>query len=354
MLRDFIRKVTLRENLTLSEAREAMELIMTGQSTVTELAGYLVALKMKGETVEEITGSALAMRAKALPVTPLAKEVVDTCGTGGDGSTSFNISTTAALIVAGAGIPVAKHGNRAVSGRSGSADLLEALGVNLDLTPSEMAKCIDAVGIGFLFAPRLHPAMKHAAGPRRELGIRSIFNLLGPLTNPAGAQSQLIGVYDPSLTETIAGVLQNLGLCRAMVVHGCGGLDEVSLAGWTRVTELKEGNLKTYDLYPEDFGLTSVALSEIQGGGPEENAQISREILAGVRNGRRQVALANAALALVVAGAAKTPRQGVALAARAIDSGRAAKKLEELRAFTSGMLSPNQTVAVGGESHGKI
>lgn len=335
MFKEFIRKVTQRENLTTEEAREAMRMIMEGECTAVELAGYLVGLRMKGETVEEITGSAQAMREKALAVRPQTTNLVDTCGTGGDGRGTFNISTTTALVVAGAGVPVAKHGNRAVSGSSGSADVLEALGVNLELTPDEMARCIDEVGLGFLYAPRLHPAMRRAAGPRRELGIRTIFNLLGPLTNPAQAPAQLIGVYDPELTEKIGAALINLGVQRAMVVHGADGLDEVSLSGQTKVTEVERGRLRTYYLEPGDFGLSYVPLREIQGRDPQTNAHLSREVLSGKKDGRREVVLANAALALMAAGLAENPRQGVILAAQSIDQGRAAGKLEELAAFTA-------------------
>lgn len=334
MLKPFIGRLVEKQDLTAGEAEEAMQLIMEGESTPAQIASFLTALRVKGETVEEIAGCARAMRAKATPIRAGNRMVVDTCGTGGDGAGTFNISTTAALVVAGAGLTVAKHGNRSVSSRSGSADVLEALGVRLDLEPAEVEECLERVGIAFLFAPRLHPAMKHALGPRREMGIRTIFNVLGPLTNPAGAQVQVLGVYQPGLTDLLGGVLQQLGTWRALVVHGLDGLDEISLSGPTRVTEVGNGRYHTYLLEPEDAGLSRVSPGQLAGGDAARNAAITLEVLEGKRGPHRDVVLLNAAAALLVAGAAGGLREGVALAASAIDTGNALAKLEALREFT--------------------
>lgn len=334
MLKRFIAKLVERQHLAAGEAEEAMGVIMEGEATPAQIASFLTALRVKGETVEEITGCARAMRAKATPIRAGNRLVVDTCGTGGDGSGTFNISTTAALVVAGAGLTVAKHGNRSVSSRSGSADVLEALGVRLDLEPAEVEECLDRIGIAFLFAPRLHPAMKHALGPRREMGIRTIFNLLGPLTNPAGAQAQVVGVYHPELTETLGRVLQRLGTVRALVVHGLEGLDEISLSGPTRITEVADGQCRTYLLEPEDAGFTRASPGSYAGGDADRNAAITLEILGGEKGPHRDVVLLNAAAALLAGGAVENLREGVALAASSIDSGRAMAKLEALREFT--------------------
>jgi anthranilate phosphoribosyltransferase len=291
-------------------------------------------MRMKGETVEEVTEFARVMREHVRKVHPSRRPLVDTCGTGGDAIKTFNISTAAAFVAAGAGIAIAKHGNRSVTSKCGSADVLEALGVRFDLAPEEAAKAIDEVGIGFMFAPSYHPAMKHAMPVRRELGLRTMFNMLGPLTNPAGADAQVLGVYSPELTELHGGVLRSLGSSRAFVVHGAGGLDELSTLGETRVTELKDGALKTYELVPEDVGLTRAPGPEaIQGASREENARLLAEILDGKQGPARDIVVLNAAAAVAAAGLADTIKEGVAVAAEAIDSGAAAEKLRQLQAF---------------------
>ena len=332
-----INKVMNGELLKIEEAEEVMSQIMAGEATPAQIGAYLTALRMKGETVEEITGSARAMRSLAAPVRPNTSpaELVDTCGTGGDSVGTFNISTTAAFVVAGTGQKVAKHGNRSVSSKSGSADVLAALGVNLELTPPQVAEAIDKVGIGFLFAPKLHPAMKHAIGPRRELGVRTIFNVLGPLTNPAGAQSQIIGVYDERLTEPLAQVLGELGSKGAFVVHGHGGLDELTTTGPNRVSRLKDGQVVTEILDPVDLGFAKANLADLLGGTAEENAEITRDILAGQQNGpRRDVVVLNAAAALVACGKADDLSAGIKLANESLDSGAALAVLEKFVAFT--------------------
>jgi anthranilate phosphoribosyltransferase len=335
MLKPYIAKVMQGNNLSALEAEEAMQIIMTGQATPSQIGGYLVGLRMKGETVDEIAGSARAMRAQASPV-PFYNghgPLLDTAGTGGDGKHTFNISTTAAFVAAGAGRKVAKHGNRAASSRCGSADVLGALGVNLDLMPAAVAACIDQVGIGFLFAPKFHPAMKYAIGPRRELGQRTIFNLLGPLTNPAGATHQLIGVYDPSLTHPLAEVLGELGGKAAYIVHGYGGLDELTTNGPNRVSHLKDGRVTTYDLDALKLGLRPATPEDLRGGDPEENARMLRALLSGEdRSPRRDVLLLNAAAAL----ATDSGDLPAALheAERSLDSGAAMQKLEDLVAFS--------------------
>ncbi len=334
-IRGAIAQLLEGRNLAEAEAEAVMEQIMAGQATPAQVGAFLIALRMKGETMEEITGCARAMRRRAIAVNPRCQpSVVDTCGTGGDGAGTFNISTTAAFVVAGAGVPVAKHGNRSVSSQCGSADLLQALGVNLELSPEAVATCIDETGIGFLYAPRLHPAMKNAIGPRREMGVRTIFNILGPLTNPAGAQGQVLGVYDVELTETLARVLGALGGRAAFVVHSADGLDELSTTGPNRVTELREGWLRTFTLDPAALELPRARLSDLAGGLAEENATITRAILAGEPGPRRDVVLLNAAAALVVGGKTDDLRLGLALAAHSIDSGAALACLEALISFS--------------------
>lgn len=330
MLPTYINKLLQGQNLTAGEAEAAMEVIMTGNATPAQIGGYLVALRMKGETVEEITGSARAMRSQATRVNlPPDGPLLDTAGTGGDGAHTFNVSTTAAFVIAGAGRKVAKHGNRAASSRCGSADVLAALGVNLDLTPEQVATCIQQVGIGFLFAPKFHPAMKYAIGPRRELGARTIFNLLGPLTNPAGATHQLIGVYDGRLTHTIAEVLGALGGQAAFVVHGAGGLDELTTGGINRMSHLRHGRVTTYDLDTRGLGLRAAQPAELRGGDPAENAIILRALLSGAdRSPRRDVTLLNAAAALAVDHGDLLA--GLREAERALDSGAALDKLDAL------------------------
>lgn len=332
-----INKVMSNDSLTIEEAEEVMSQIMGGEATPAQIGAYLTALRMKGETVAEITGSARAMRRSAVPVKPATPpdELVDTCGTGGDGSGTFNISTTAAFVVAGTGQKVAKHGNRAASSQSGSADVLAALGVNLELTPEQIADAIDEVGIGFLFAVKHHPAMKHAIGPRRELGVRTIFNALGPLTNPAGAKSQIIGVYDAQLTEPVARVLGELGSTGAFVVHGYGGLDELTTSGPNKISRLYNSQVVTETLDPMELGFAKADPAELLGGTAEENAKITRDILSGRKDGaRRDVVILNAAAALVAAGKAKDLPTGIQMAQESIDSGAALDVLEKFVRFT--------------------
>lgn len=330
-LKSAIGAVINGQDLTLAEAEAAMDVIMTGAATPAQIGSYLTALRMKGETVEEIAGSARSMRAHVVPVSVSlngANDVlVDTCGTGGDGKHTFNISTTAAFVVAGAGVKVAKHGNRAASSKCGSADVLLALGGNLDLAPEQVSECIQAVGIGFLYAVNHHPAMRFAIGPRRELGQRTIFNVLGPLTNPAGATHQLIGVYDGALTEPMAQVLATLGSRAAYVVHGADGLDELSTTGANRVSHLRQGQVTTEVFDPADWGLRRTLLEDMAGGTPEENARITRDILSGRDQGpRRDVVVLNAAAVLSVENGDWAA--GLARARESIDSGAALRTLE--------------------------
>ncbi len=339
MIKDCIGKVIDGLDLSEAEAFGAMAEIMDGQATPAQIAALLIGLRVKGETVDEITGAARVMRARATRIETRHGMVADTCGTGGDHSRTFNISTAAAFVAAGAGLPVAKHGNRSVSSRCGSADVLEALGVNLDLAPAEVGGAIDRVGIGFLFAPALHGAMKHAVGPRREIGVRTIFNVLGPLTNPAGAQAQVIGVYARDLTIKLAGVMAKLGTSGALVVHGEGGIDELSIAGPTLVAEVRGSELqgsevRSYYVTPEDCGLKRADLDRIQGGDPAENAAIIRAVLGGCPGPSRDVVCLNAGAVIYAAGLAESIGDGAALAAVAIDSGRAAGKLEQLVEYT--------------------
>jgi len=340
-----IGKVMNGESLSVAEAEEVMSQIMTGEATPAQIGGYLMAMRMKGETVDEITGSARAMRRAAVRIktdTP-PDQLVDVVGTGGDGSGTFNISTTAAFVVAGAGQKVAKHGNRAASSKSGSADVLAALGVNLDISPEQVTRAIDEVGIGFMFAVKHHPAMKHAIGPRREMGVRTIFNILGPLTNPAGALSQVTGVYDGSLTETIARVLGGLGSKGAFVFHGHGGLDELTTTGPNKISRLKNGEVTTKTLDPTELGFAPAKPAELLGGTPEENAAITHNILAGEQNGaRRDVVVLNAAAALIAAGKADDFPDGIQLAQESINSGAALDVLKKFVAFTQRAGSPKK------------
>ncbi len=335
-LREAIARVTGRGDLAEEEMAAAMTEIMDGRATPAQIAAFITALRMKGETVEEIAGAARVMREKADRVSCGSRTVVDTCGTGGDGARTFNISTAAAFVAAGAGVTVAKHGNRSVSSRCGSADVLAALGINIEAPKADVERCLDRARFGFLFAPLLHPAMKHAIGPRREIGVRTIFNILGPLTNPAGAAMQLLGVYDPGLTEPMAKVLGRLGSTRAFVVHGDDGLDEITLTGPTRVSELSGGRVTTYSVRPEDFGLSTCARGDLEGGDPARNAGIVSGILAGSAGPGRDVVLLNAAFALVAGGAARDVKDGVNLAAESLDSGRARETLEKVRELTHG------------------
>ena len=332
MLKESLAKLIRREDLSEPEMIQAMNVIMSGEATQAQVGGFLTALRLKGETVPEITGAARVMRDKALRVNFKAPVVIDTCGTGGDGANTFNISTTVAFIVAAAGIPVAKHGNRAMSSRCGCADLLEALGIKIEQPPEKVESLLSQAGIGFIFAPAYHQAMKHAIGPRRELGFRTVFNLLGPLTNPAGANRQLIGVYDPGLTEIIARVLERLGLQRAMVVHGGGGLDELSLEGNNKVSFLDRGRVTTFAFNAAELGLEAAPNDALRGEEPQQNARITEAILNGQEQGPRlAVVLLNAAAALLVAGVVGDLQEGIGYARVLITNGSAAAKLNQLR-----------------------
>jgi anthranilate phosphoribosyltransferase len=322
------------DDLTREDARAVMHAIMRGEATPAQIGGFLVALRAKGETVDEIAGCAEAMREHVLPVRPTRDDVVDVVGTGGDGARTFNISTTAAIVAATAGAGVAKHGNRAVSSASGSADLLEALGLRLEQPPERIAESIDRLGFGFMFAPAHHPAMRHAAPVRRELGVRTIFNVLGPLTNPAGARAGIFGVYAASLVRTIADVLASLGARRAFVVHGAFGIDELSPAGPNAVAEVVAGRVRERTIDPLELGLERCDPAELAGGTPEENARTAREILAGATGPKRDAVVLNAAGAIAAAGDAADLREGLALATEAIESGRAGERLEELVRFS--------------------
>ena len=330
MIRDAIEKVVSGGSLSFSEAAEVMEEVMSGEASPAQIAAFITALRLKGETVAEISGLASVMRAKAVPV-KVDPPLVDTCGMGGDNTQTFNISTAVALVAAGAGLRVAKHGNRAMSSRCGSADVLEALGVKTDLGAEAVAECIAKVGIGFMLAPVFHPAMRFATAPRREIGIRTVFNILGPLTNPARAEFQVIGVSTPELGAKVAQALHHLGTRRALVVHGCDGLDEISIGAKSVVWEVKEsGVLPPYEVSPQEFGFKEAGLSEIRGGTPQHNAQVLRRVLGGERGAKRDVVAMNAAAALVVGGKAEDLREGARLAEEVIDGGGALEKLSAL------------------------
>ncbi len=345
IITEAVRALVDRKDLSRIEAAAAMEAIMSGAATNAQIAAFLTALRMKGESVEELIGFAQVMRQKAVRVKTRGEEVaaltgtdremlIDTCGTGGDAAGTFNVSTATAFVVAGAGLKVAKHGNRSVSSLCGSADVVETLGINLELPPAKVARCVDEVGIGFLYAPLLHTAMKHVMAARREMGIRTVFNMLGPLTNPAGANAQVIGVYSPALTEPLARVLAELGTLRAFVVHGADGLDEISNTGESQISEVREGVVRSFRVSPEDFGMSRAAIGDLQGGDRAENAQIIRHILGGGDGPKRDIVLMNAAAALVVGGKARDLKEGVGLAAQSIDSGAAQRKLETLVEFS--------------------
>lgn len=341
MIRQAIAKVAGGIDLSEAEMQGVMGEILSGQASDAQIGALLVGLRMKGETIEEISGAARIMRDKALAVPTLARRrgqvLVDVVGTGGDGAGTFNVSTTAAFVVAGAGVSVAKHGNRAVSSSCGSADLIQELGISLELTPGQVGACIDEVGIGFLFAPALHGAMRYAIGPRREIGLRSIFNLLGPLTNPAGANALVVGVYDGRLTTPLAGVLARLGADRAMVVHGRGGFDEITITGLTDVSVLQNGAVRQETIAPEDCGLPRARPGDVAGGSVAQCRRHTLAVLDGEGGPRRDMVLLNAAAGLVVAGAAGDIRQGVQMAAEAIDSGAARDKLASLAAISRQM-----------------
>ncbi|MFW6271166.1 MAG: anthranilate phosphoribosyltransferase [Bacillota bacterium] len=328
-------KVISGLDLSEKEMEDTMRSIMEGELSEAQIAGILVALRLKGETIDEITAAARVMREKAISINTSRELSIDTCGTGGDGSGTFNISTTVALLLAAAGLTVAKHGNRSVSSKSGSADVLEALGVNLSLSPQEVERCIDTIDIGFLFAPNHHKAMKYAIKPRRELGIRTLFNILGPLTNPAAVNYQILGVFDPELVEPLAYVLKNLGLRSAMVVNGDGKIDEFTLTGVNKVAYLQDGKIEKITIMPEDIGLERVDISALQGGSPLENREIILNILKGEKGPKRDVVLLNTAAAFIVSKLAKNWQEGIRLAEEIIDNGKALRKLEELIAFSN-------------------
>ncbi len=330
-IQDAIAKLIEGQDLTRDQMIGTMDQIMSGGATDAQIGGFLVALRVKGETVEEIAGAAEVMREKATRVVTRHTTVVDTCGTGGDGSGTFNISTAAAFVAAGAGLCVAKHGNRAASSLCGSADGLKELGVNIEASPETVGRCLDEVGIGFLFAPALHGAMKYAIGPRREVGVRTVFNALGPLTNPAGATRHLIGVYGRSLTERLAEVLRTLESERAFVVHGSDGLDEMTTTGPTQVSELKNGSVSTYEIRPGDLGIARAAADDLAGGNAETNASILRRVLHGEPGHRLDIVLLNAAAAIVAGGAVDDLTSGMELARETVESGRAMDKLEKLK-----------------------
>jgi anthranilate phosphoribosyltransferase len=330
MFKENLSKIVKREDLNEEQMSQMITDIFSGNITDAQIGAMMAALATKGETFEELAGAARAMRRKALRIQTSAATVVDTCGTGGDGAHTFNISTTTSFVVAACGVTVAKHGNRSVSSQCGSADLLEALGIKLDTAPEIVEEAVQDIGIGFLFAPLYHGAMRFAAKARKEVGLRSIFNMLGPLTNPAGANCQLLGVYAPELTEMFAHALQLLGTKRAFVVHGHDGLDEISVCAPTRVSELKNGLIRTYDISPEQFFSEQAEPADLLGGSPEENAQITRNILNGEKGPKRNIVLINAAAALVAAGQAEDLKQGIRIAETAIDEGVAVKKMEAL------------------------
>ena len=335
MIREAIQKIMAGDALTEAEMTDTMNEIMEGKTTDAQIACFLTALRLKGETIEEITGAARVMRDKATPVPTKHSLVVDTCSTGGTGLNHFNISTTSAIVTAGAGVPVAKHGNRGVTRQSGSANVLMALGVNIEIGPEHVGRCIDEVGIGFLFAPALHGAMKYAIGPRREIGIRTIFNALGPLTNPAGAQAQVLGVYAPELTETHANVLNNLGCKHAFVVHGDDGLDDITTTTTTRVSELRNGTVKTYTLDPTTLGIPRAEPEVLLGGAPEENAEIIVNLLKGEKGPKRDIVVLNAGAAIVASGKVDSLDAGIELASESIDSGEALAKLRALKSMSN-------------------
>src|ERR1700722_16440488 len=355
MIQDTLRKIGAGEDLTRAEADGAMEQILSGHVTDSQIAELLSALRIKGETVDELVGFATAMRRYATKIFPSnyarrGEPLVDTCGTGGDAKGTFNVSTAAAFVVAGAGVRAAKHGNRSISSKCGSADVLEALGVRIDLEPEQVARCIDEMGIGFLFAPAMHAATRHAMQARRELGGRTVFNLLGPLTNPAGASAQVAGVYRADYTELMARALGELGVERAFVVHGVDGLDEISIGGETGVAELRDGAVRSYTVVPEDFGLRRAPLEAILGGDANQNAQIIRKVLGrsslGHEHGpHRDIVRANAAAALVASGRATEWLDGVRLATVSIDSGAASKRLEALVAFSQSVAGDRRSAS---------
>jgi anthranilate phosphoribosyltransferase len=335
MIQEAVRKAVEGMDLSREEATAAMQCIMNGEATDAQIGGFLVAMRLKGETVEEIASFARVMRGKAVRINPGDAEVLDTCGTGGDGAHTFNISTVSAFVAAGAGIRVAKHGNRSVSSKCGSADVLMELGIKIDLPPERVSACLQEVGIAFLFAPLLHASMKYAIGPRRELGIRTFFNILGPMTNPAGARRQLMGVYSGDLVEKIAGVLADLGSERAFVVHGFDGLDEITTAGETGIAEITRSKIRQYTIKPEDYGIPRASRDDLTGGSAAENAAIFTGILSGEKGPKRDIVLLNSAFAICAGGLADTPEDGFRYAVESIDSGAALEKYRKVREYTS-------------------
>jgi len=337
MLQEAIKKLITPVNLTEEEVVKSMNFIMEGNATPAQIGSFITALRIKGETVEEITGCARVMRDKAERFVPELDYFIDTCGTGGDGSNSFNISTAAAIVAAAGGIPVAKHGNRSISSMTGCADVLEALGVNINLTSEQAKKCIEDIGICFMFAPVFHKSMKYAAGPRKELGIRTIFNVLGPLTNPAGAKGQVMGVFDGNLTETLAKVLLKLGVERAMVVHGLDGMDEITTTTSTRVSEVRDGKVLNYEIKPQDFNIKVCSANDLKGEDAKVNCDIIDSIFKGEKGPKRDIVILNSAAALYVGKKVDSLRDGVELAGELIDTGKASEKLKQLVSYTSNL-----------------
>lgn len=330
-MKEILSKLVAGNDLTKEEAMKAQEMILSGEATQSQIACFLTALRMKGETLDEITGLAMVLRDKANTISPKVDNYVDFVGTGGDCTYSFNISTTSAFVVAAAGVPVAKHGNRSISSKSGAGDVLEALGVNISADPDVVEKCVEEVGIGFMFAPHFNPAMKYVGPVRKEMGIRTVFNILGPLSNPSRAKAMVVGVYSPSLTEVIAGTMANLDVKRGFVVSGEDNMDEFTLTGSSTVSEIKDGKVKTYEITPEQFGLKRCKIEDLQGGDGTVNAQITKDILSGKERGaKREIVLLNAGAALYIGGKAESIEEGIRIAGETIDSGKAMETLEAM------------------------
>uniref|UniRef100_UPI003FED5AD3 anthranilate phosphoribosyltransferase n=1 Tax=Agathobacter sp. TaxID=2021311 RepID=UPI003FED5AD3 len=330
-MKEILSKLVAGNDLTKEEAMKAQEMILSGEATQSQIACFLTALRMKGETLDEITGLAMVLRDKANTISPKVDNYVDFVGTGGDCTYSFNISTTSAFVVAAAGVPVAKHGNRSISSKSGAGDVLEALGVNISADPDVVEKCVEEVGIGFMFAPHFNPAMKYVGPVRKEMGIRTVFNILGPLSNPSRAKAMVVGVYSPSLTEVIAGTMANLDVKRGFVVSGEDNMDEFTLTGSSTVSEIKDGKVETYEITPEQFGLKRCKIEDLQGGDGTVNAQITKDILSGKERGaKREIVLLNAGAALYIGGKAESIEEGIRIAGETIDSGKAMETLEAM------------------------
>ena len=330
-MKEILAKLVAGNDLSVEEAKKAQEIILTGQATDAQIAAFLTALRMKGETIDEITGLASVLRDKANTIAPKVDKHVDLVGTGGDCTYSFNISTTSAFVVAAAGLPVAKHGNRSISSKSGAGDVLEALGVNISADPEVVSRCVETVGIGFMFAPHFNPAMKYVGKVRKELGFRTVFNTLGPLSNPSRAKVMVVGVYDKNLTETIANAMMNMGVERALVVSGNDNMDEITLTGATTISEIKDNTVNTYTVTPEQFGFETVELKELQGGDGKVNAQITKDILSGKEKGaKRNIVLLNAGATLYAGGMCSSIEEGIKLAEKTIDSGKAASIIDAL------------------------